>query len=65
MSEIIKQAIEDAATKPKDASAGAHRIVQHSLRDLIAVDDHLSEKETANSRKLPIRLFKTRPGGAV
>ena len=65
MSEVIRQAIEDAASKPKDATSGAHRVVQHSLRDLIAADEHINEQETAQRRTLPVRLFKIRPGGAV
>lgn len=62
---IIEQAIEDAASAPKDATSGTKRVVQHSIRDLREALDIAGDTTVNQRRTLPIRLAKVRPGGTV
>lgn len=62
---IIEQAIEDAASAPKDVTSGTKRVVQHSIKDLIAARDEAGESVVPTRRTLPIRFAKVRPGGSV
>lgn len=66
MSEEIQTAIETAATDGiKRAKGDEGEVETHSIPDLIAADEHLSNKQAGTRRTLPIRLAKIRPGGAI
>lgn len=57
--------IHDAISQPKKASGDGQSMEMHSLPDQIAADRYVREQKAANSRKLPIRTAKIKPGGAI
>lgn len=62
----IEQAIEENAQGAADTTnLAGERIRTHSLRDQIEADKHLERKRSARSGRLPIRMFKLRPPGAI
>lgn len=66
MSEQIQDAIETAATDGiKRARGDEGEVEMMPIADQIAADEHLKNKTAANRTRLPIRLAKIRPGGAI
>lgn len=61
----LSEQIETNAAGPRKASGDAGSFESHSLPDQIAADQYLRKVESANKRKLSIRVAKTIPGGAV
>lgn len=61
MTEEIKEALKN----PKAVASDGTQVTQHSLKEMIEVDQYLANQEAAKSRKLPVRFFNTRPPGAV
>ena len=59
--------IHDAAKKPRKAQGDSGSIEMHSLPDQIAAAKFLAEQDAtaATKTKLPIRLAKIKPGGAI
>ncbi|MEM9108600.1 MAG: hypothetical protein AAGC72_01095 [Planctomycetota bacterium] len=53
------------ASGPKKASTGDVTVEQHSLKDQIEADKYLKGQTATNKSKLPIRLARIKPGGAV
>lgn len=61
----LQDLLETAAAQPKDSTAGPHRVVSHSLRELIELSEYLGEKEAMTRPSLPIRQFRVRSGRPV
>ncbi len=63
--ETRREAIEQSALEPAEAHGDGRGMKAHSLRDQIAADKHLRSTAAAGSSRLPIRIAKIRPPGAV
>lgn len=62
----IETALEgNAQGAAESTNLGGERVKTHSLQDQIEADRYLERKRSARSGRLPIRLFKLRPPGAV
>jgi hypothetical protein len=57
--------IEKALNEPRSATGDGVSAQQHSLRERIEAEEYLAQKKARKGRKLPIRLAKIRPGGAI
>lgn len=61
----IVDAIRENAAGPKQVSTDGLNVSQHSLKDQLDAIDRLKEDNLGKSRKLPVRIAKIRPGGAL
>jgi hypothetical protein len=63
--EDLTDAIRENAGGPKQVSTDGLTVSQHSLKDQIDALNHLREADISKSRKLPVRIARIRPGGAL
>jgi hypothetical protein len=59
----LKDTILEIAKGPKRVQGDSGSVEQHSIRDLIDLDKHLSAKEAAKKPGFGIRFAKLVPGG--
>jgi len=63
--EELEALTDAAAAAPKTVSADGVTVVQQSVPELIALEKHRGEQRAASAGSIGIRLFKTKPPGAV
>lgn len=63
--EDVTDAIRENLTGPKSVATDGLSVNQHSLKDQLDALDRLKESDAGKSRKLPVRIAKIRPGGAL
>ena len=63
--EEIEAITDETAAKALETRANNLWNKRHSLKDLIALENHRGSQEALEGDSLPIRFFKTRPPGAV
>ena len=61
----ISEKIDTVARGPKSTTVDGQTVTQHSVKDLIDADQHVSEKAGFSKKKLPIRVGSFRMGGTV
>ena len=61
----LETEITENAAGPRRASADGVEVEQHSLKDQIAADKHLSSKAASQGAGLGIKLTKLSPGGTA
>ncbi|MCL2701977.1 MAG: hypothetical protein FWE88_09855 [Phycisphaerae bacterium] len=63
MTDTLKKAIESNAKGPRQATADGVTVQQHSLKDQIAADQYLADKEVAkNPARALMRVKIVAPG---
>lgn len=65
MAEINAEQIAENAAAPKRAQDAAGSMEQFSIDEQIKADRYAKEASLKSKSKLPIRLAKIRPGGAI
>jgi len=65
MTDTLKKAIESNAKGPRQATADGVTVQQHSLKDQIAADQYLADKEVAKNPARALVRVKIVPPGAV
>lgn len=62
---LTPEQLETLALAAKRLKTAAGEREAHSLKDLIALNEHIGEQEQTTASTLPVRLAKIRFGGAV
>jgi len=62
---LTAEQLEAEALKAKRLRTAAGEREAHSIKDLIALDEHLTGKSASSSSSLPVRLAKIRSGGST
>lgn len=66
MADDLESTIEQVAAEPRKATGDGGSIENHSLRDLIAADQHLASKNAMESSVgLGIKMMRIKPPGTV
>ena len=61
----LSEAIEQSAAGDKSVTVDGTTVTAHPLRDQIAADKYLRGLSAKHNRRLPIRFFRIKPGGAA
>lgn len=62
----LTNTIAENAAGPASASGDASSVSQHSLKDQIEADKYLANKSAlGTNKKLGIKFFRIKPGGAI
>lgn len=65
MPDDLRQKIKDVASGPASVSGDEGSVTAQNLEQLIRADKYLREQDAAGQRRLPIRIGRINPGGAV
>jgi hypothetical protein len=63
--EEIESLTDAAAAAPKSVTVDGQTVQEHSIPDLIALENHRANKEATTGGRLGVGFFNTRPPGAV
>lgn len=61
----LSEAIEQSAAGDKSVTFDGTTVSAHSLREQIEADMYLRALSATHNRRLPIRFFRIKPGGAA